>query len=81
MTDLYIIGGKTKMTDLEKLRMIKNSVNRNVEFWLTGYTDSLNTSFADNSFAFKDELVDLLLDTAIKYLEKKNEKKINNSGR
>lgn len=69
------------MTDLEKLRMIKNSVNRNVEFWLTGYTDSLNTSFVDKSFAFKDELVDLLLDTAIKYLEKKNEKKINNSGR
>lgn len=60
------------MTDLEKLRTIKNSVNRNVEFWLTGYTDSLNTTFADNSFAFKDELVDLLLDTAIKYLENKN---------
>lgn len=72
MTELYITGGKTKMTDLDKLRMIKNSVNRNVEFWLTGYTDSLNTSFADNSFAFKDELVDLLLDTAIKYLDDKN---------
>ena len=61
------------MTELEQLKTIKNSVNRNVEFWLTGYTSGLNTQFADNSFANKNELVDLLLDTAIKYLEEKGQ--------
>lgn len=59
------------MTELECLRFIKNSGKRNVEFWIEGYTDSLKTTFSDNSFVKKEALIDLLLDTAIKYLEKK----------
>ena len=39
---------------------------------MTGYTDSQNTEFQDKSIIEKDELVELLLDTAIKYLENKD---------
>ena len=64
------------ITDYEKhqlsqLKTIKNSINRHVEFWMTGYTDSQNTEFQDKSIVEKNELVELLLDTAIKYLENK----------
>ena len=57
---------------LSQLKTIKNSINGHVEFWMTGYTDSQNTEFQDISIVEKNELVDLLLDTAIKYLENKN---------
>lgn len=67
---------KMAITDYEKhqlsqLKTIKNSINRHVEFWMTGYTDSQNTEFQDKSIVEKNELVELLLDTAIKYLENK----------
>lgn len=67
---------------LEKLKKIKNDYcNRHIEFWISGYTDSLNTVFKDNDLkenekciivgGDKNELVDKLLDTAINYLEEK----------
>ena len=64
------------ITDYEKhqlsqLKAIKNSINRHVEFWMTGYTDSQNTEFQDRNIVEKSELVELLLDTAIKHLENK----------
>lgn len=59
------------MTELETLKRIKISSNRKIEISLDGCDDTLQTIIADNSFANKNELVDLLLDTAIKYLEEK----------
>ena len=61
---------------LSQLKTIKNSINRHVEFWMTGYTDSQNTEFQDKNIIEKDELVELLLDTAIEYLENKVHGKI-----
>ena len=56
---------------LSQLKQIKNCINRKVEFMALGYTDTLNTTFQDKNIVEKDEIVELLLDTAIKYLEKK----------
>lgn len=56
---------------LSQLKTIKNSINRHVGFWMTGYTDTQNTEFQDKNIVERDELVELLLDTAIKYLENK----------
>jgi hypothetical protein len=69
---------------LEQLKQIKELSDRHVEFWVTGYTDSLNTMFADTSLDIKEnwlgecnnELVVLLLDTAINYLEEKIKEKV-----
>lgn len=67
------------MTDYEKvqldqLKTIKNSINRKVHFEMMGYTDYFHTEFQDKNIVEKSELVDLLLDTAIKYLEEKENK-------
>ena len=71
---------RIKMTDyekhqLEQLKTIKNSINRKIEFMMLGYTDNLQTTFQDKNIIEKSELVDLLLDTAIKYLEEKENRK------
>ena len=58
---------------LDQLKTIKYSVTRKVVFEMVGYTDSLHTEFQDANLVEKNELVDLLLDTAIKYLETKGE--------
>lgn len=69
-----------KIEQIQKLKDIKNKyLNRKVEFWISGYTHSLNTRFSDYDLqenkntiivgGKKNELVDLLLDTAITYLE------------
>lgn len=63
------------MTDLEKLRMIKLFRNRKVEFYVTGTTDSLFTTIKDKDAFTRNKLVDLLIDTTIKFLEKEDEKK------
>lgn len=66
---------------LEQLKIIKNSINRKIEFMMLGYVDNVQTEFQDKNIVEKNELVDLLLDTAIKYLETKekgNERKDNN---
>ena len=39
---------------LSQLKTIKNSINRHVEFWMTGYTDSQNTEFKDKNIIEKD---------------------------
>ena len=54
---------------LEQLKTIKKSINRKIEFMMLGYTDNMQTEFQDKNIVEKNELVDLLLDTAIKYLE------------
>ena len=38
---------------------------------MSGYTDTQNTEFQDKNIIEKDELVELLLDTEIEYLENK----------
>lgn len=69
-----------KIEQIQNLKDMKNKyLNRKVEFWISGYTHSLNTRFSDydlqenkNTIVVggkKNELVDLLLDTAITYLE------------
>ena len=58
------------MTELETLKRIKISSNRKIEISLKGCDDTMQTIIADNSFANKNKLVDLLLDTAINFLEK-----------
>ena len=59
--------------NLEKLMFIKYAKGgiRHVEFWCTGYIDSMFTRFEDESIEIREELADILLDTAIKYLENK----------
>ena len=59
------------MTLLEQLKTIKLSAKRNVKFWLEGCDDNLDTTISDGSYALKNELIDILLDKAIKYLEDK----------
>lgn len=56
---------------LSQLKQIKHCINRKIEIMALGYTDTLNTTFQDKNIVEKDELVELLLDTAIKYLENK----------
>ena len=71
---------QAKIEKLSKLKDMKNKyLNRQVEFWISGYTHSLNTCFSDDNLqenkntilvgGKKNKLVDLLLDTAINYLE------------
>lgn len=69
-----------KIEQIQNLKDIRNKyLNRKVEFWISGYTHSLNTLFSDDNLqenkntiivgGKKNKLVDLLLDTAINYLE------------
>ena len=69
-----------KIEQIQNLKDMKNKyLNRKVEFWISGYTHSLNTHFSDDNLqenkntilvgGKKNKLVDLLLDTAINYLE------------
>ena len=71
---------KQKIEQIQNLKDMKNKyLNRKVEFWISGYTHSLNTHFSDDNLqenekciivgGKKNKLVDLLLDTAINYLE------------
>lgn len=60
---------------LEQLKQIKTLRSKHVEFWVTGYTDSLFTKFEDPNSWTDDELTNLLVDTAIKYLENKQKEK------
>lgn len=62
------------MTVLDNLKTIKNGGHRNVKFWLEKCDDNMSTTLSDGSIALKNELVDLLLDTAIKYMEKEKRK-------
>ena len=70
-----------KIEQIQNLKDMKNKyLNRKVEFWISGYTHSLNTCFSDDNLqenkntilvgGKKNKLIDLLLDTAINYLEK-----------
>lgn len=70
-----------KIEQIQNLKDMKNKyLNRKVEFWISGYTHSLNTTFSDYNLqenkncilvgGKKNKLVDLLLETAINYLEK-----------
>lgn len=71
-----------KKQQMEQLKIIKNSINRKIEFMMLGYTDNMQTEFQDKNIVEKNELVDLLLDTAITYLEqelKELEDEIHNS--
>ena len=79
-----------KIEQIQKLKDMKNKyVNRKVEFWISGYIHSLNTRFSDDNLqenkntiilgGKKNKLVDLLLDTAINYLEQElKELEVNN---
>lgn len=60
---------------LSQLKQIKNCINRKIEIMALGYTDTLNTTFQDKNIVEKDELVELLLDTAINYLDNKQKEK------
>lgn len=62
--------------ELERLKLIKEQPqSRNIEIYLGGtYLNSLLVKFKDKSIIEKNnknEIIDLLLDTAIKYLENK----------
>ena len=70
-----------KIEELSKLKDMKNKyLNRKVEFWISGYPNSSNTHFSDDNLqenkntiivgGKKNKLIDLLLDTAIDYLER-----------
>ena len=61
---------KQKLDKLKFIRDIKGGF-RNVEFGCNGCTDSMFTRFQDKAFQHKDEMVSLLIATAIKYLEDK----------
>lgn len=75
---------KTKEQNIEKLSKLKamknKYLNRKIEFWISGYPNILNTHFSDDNLqenkntiivgGKKNKLIDLLLDTAIDYLER-----------
>ena len=79
---------KQKIEQIQNLKDMKNKyLNRKVEFWISGYPNSLYTYFSDGNLqenkniiivgGKKNKLVDLLLDTAINYLEQELKEKIN----